>query len=257
MSAPRLHVYPDATATYHGLAERLRGLLEISPRGPRRAAVALSGGSTPEGLFQLLASAYHRSIDWPAVEFGFVDERAVGPDDPRSNFGLADRALFQPLGISAERIHRIEGEVRPLAKARDLYEASLRAWFRPEVPGTEAPRLFDAVLLGVGPDGHTASLFPGSTTLEEGDRWVVDERDPGQEPRVPRVSLTLTAIGRSSHAFFLVTGPEKRAIVAQILGDPSYGTGHAALPAARVRSLEGVEWFLDAAAASSLPPAMR
>jgi 6-phosphogluconolactonase len=243
LNAARVHILPSADATDRALAARLFEL--ASERRDRPFTVALSGGSTPEALFRLLATDYATQIRDAPLEFGFADERAVGPEDPRSNFGLAQRTLFAPLAVASGRIHRIEGEVRPIESARDRYEATLRSWLGP----TGGPTAFDAVLLGVGPDGHTASLYPSAASLRARDRWVVEELHPATDPKVPRISLTLGAIAASGHALFLARGAEKRAILSKVFADPRRGTPEAVLPSARVQARESVEWFLDAEAA--------
>jgi 6-phosphogluconolactonase len=240
-----IRVFPSSSEAYRAVADRLAELSRARSPGRSHYSIALSGGSTPERLFRLLATEYSERLDWSGVELGFADERAVGPDDPLSNFGLARRTLIDPLGLAAARVHRIVGETRPVRAASEAYERTLRSMF-PHAPGT-----FDMVLLGMGPDGHTASLFPGASSLNENDRWVVEEPSPTQEPRVPRISLTLPALAAARRVVFLVLGVEKRRALSQVLGDPSLGTSPTSLPAARVRATEGVEWFIDADAASA------
>lgn len=242
-------VFPGPVETSRALAGRLGELAHAAVRGRGRFALALSGGSTPVGLYGLLAGEYAPRIPWGKVEVGFVDERAVAPDDPRSNFGLVRRTLLEPLERPLARVERIEGELRPLEVARDRYERTLREMFETSSGAPEAPPSFDAVLLGVGADGHTASLFPGAGTLSESSRWVTVERQPALDPRVERITLTLPALATSRRVIFLVLGESKRPTVERLFRDPHRGTPEGELPAARVRAREGVEWYLDAAAA--------
>ncbi len=246
-----VRVHPDARSAYRALADRLVELARAPTPGRPRFSLALSGGSTPERLFRLLAADYARRVGWREIEIGFADERAVAPDDARSNFALARRALLAPLDVPAERIHRIPGELRPTGAAARAYEGALRALF------ADGRGTFDAVLLGMGPDGHTASLFPGASTLREVARWVRVEPAPALEPKVPRITLTLPALAAARCVLFLVLGAEKRPALTDVLRDPRRGTPEATLPAARVRARESVEWFVDSEAAPDLPPAPR
>jgi 6-phosphogluconolactonase len=238
----QVHRFRDAPTTYRAAADRWAELAAQRRSSAGRFSVALSGGSTPVGLFQLLAAEYADRIDWTRIEVGFADERAVGPDDSRSNFGLARHTLLVPLGISDDRVLRIAGEVRPLERARDEYERALRDRFG------GSSTTFDLVLLGMGPDGHTASLFPGAASLGERMRWVVDEPAPTREPNVARITLSLPGLATADRALFVVLGSDKRKALAKVVEDPNYGTSDAVLPAGRVRTRTGVEWFVDAQA---------
>ena len=248
---PSQHLYVTTDDACLGIAERLATLVADAVREQGRVSIALSGGSTPGFLFPRLVRDFAERIPWSKAVFGFVDERAVGPDDPESNFGQANRALFGPLGIPRTNVHRIEGEVRPVESARDRYEGELHRMFAAMPESTEAipSRSFDIALLGIGPDGHTGSLFPGAPSLSESSRWVVAEPRPLLEPRVPRITLTLPALAAAGHSLFLVLGRAKRSALGQVLHDPNLGTAEGSLPAARVRSRDGVEWFFDQDAA--------
>lgn len=215
----------------------------ISARGA--FSVAFSGGRTPGIFFSTLATEpYRQGVEWEKVHVFFVDERSVPPDHEMSNFRLADDAL---LGKVRPITHRIQGELGPLEAAR-RYSAELR-----EVLGSQPQ--FDMVFLGMGDDGHTASLFPGSASLEEKDALAVAVED--REP--PRVSLTLPVINAARTIIFLVTGASKAAKVRQILGGDMHercsGTasgerGDSVPPAGRVN--EKALWLLDEDAASAL-----
>jgi 6-phosphogluconolactonase len=217
----------------------------VAARG--RFTMALAGGSTPRGLYRLLADAgqpYRGRLPWEAIHLFFGDERPVPPDHPDSNYRMAREALLDR--VPAASVHRIHGEDPGGAEA---YEAELRRFFETP-PGDPPPRL-DVVLLGLGGDGHTASLFPGSPAVEERTRWVVSPFVEHLGTR--RVTLTLPVLNRARDVLFLVSGASKAAALARVL-DPS---GSPDLPpAARVRPEDGtVVWIADADAASGLAPA--
>ena len=216
----RLAVYPDS-----GLAVRAAADL-FTALAPAR--VALAGGSTPRALYELLASDDYRDrTDWEEVEVFFGDERAVPPDHPDSNFGMANRALLSHVPLAEGAVHRMEGEADPLEGAAERY-------------GMVLPDHLDLVLLGMGPDGHTASLFPGQEALEERNRRVVATTGADGSPRL---TLTYPAIDAARHVVFLVTGESKREALDAIRRGEE-------LPAGRVRPTDGdVIWIVDRAAA--------
>ena len=206
----------------------------------RRGAfhIGLAGGRTPRGLYQLLARApWLERIDWPRVHVWFGDERCVPPEHPDSNFRMAHEALLAHVPVPADQVHRMRGELGA-AEAALLYEQELRA------AGTK----LDLLLLGMGADGHTASLFPGSLALGERRRLVVAALAP-VEPR-QRVSLGLVAIRAARRIVFLVTGPDKALAIARIFR--AAGASTPELPASLVRAAHGAapNWLLDDAAAS-------
>jgi 6-phosphogluconolactonase len=172
--------------------------------------IALSGGSTPRRAYELAAE---RDLDWSAATLWFGDERCVPPDHPDSNFAMADAALLERLPAERRpRVHRVEGERGPEAAAA-AYEALLRAEL-----GHNA-RL-DLVLLGLGPDAHTASLFPGKPAVRETRRLMAPVPEAGLQPYVPRVTLTLPAINAAREVLFLISGEDKAPAVARAFGDP-------------------------------------
>jgi 6-phosphogluconolactonase len=247
--APDIHIFPDSQKLARAAAERFLdvGLQAIAERN--RFLVALSGGSTPKTLYSILTSEeYAQQLDWSKVHFLFGDERNVPPTHADSNFAMADAMLFRPLHISPAHIHRIHGEDSPDTAAVQ-YEDTLR---RLTAAGTGQWPQLDLILLGMGDDGHTASLFPGTTALTEQTRWVV----PGTSPQGTRARMTLTlgVINHASVILFLVTGLNKATVVRRILkprlGDP------VPYPAALVRPETGrLLWYLDRAAASELAAA--
>jgi 6-phosphogluconolactonase len=202
---PNLDTLTDAAA--EAVADSLRAA--VAARG--EFVLALAGGSTPRPLYERLAAAPYRHLPWDRVHFFWGDERCVPPDHLDSNYRLAAEALLAHLDLRPEQIHRLPGELAPPAGAAQA-EAELRAFFADREPRDGSP-VFDLILLGAGPDGHTASLFPGRPALEETQRWVVAEDHPGRPPLVPRLTLTLPVLNAARAVLFLVAGVEKRPVV--------------------------------------------
>lgn len=216
-----------------------------APAKPRR--VLLSGGKTPEPTYRILASAPMKErLDWRTIECFFADERPVPPDHPDSNYGLARRALFDPLGSDAPRAYRMRGEAPDLTLSARRYEAVMRDRF--EVPPPTAPA-FDLALLGLGEDGHVASLFPGASPPENPMRLVVAVRVEALQ--MTRITVTHTVLNAARRVVFVVAGQAKAAALRRTLApDP----GKEPTPAARVSPSEGeVLWLVDRDAASKLP----
>ena len=211
----------------------------IGRRG--RFITALSGGSTPKKLFERLTeSPYREAIDWRKVIFLWGDERSVPPSHPDSNFAMANNALLAPLGIPSANIYRMEAERADLEKAAGEYEVRLRGMF---LEGDSGGRI-DLVLLGMGTDGHTASLFPGTNALSETTKWVVANEVP--QLKTWRMTLTYPVINAARKVIFLVTGGDKAAILMEVLtGPPDAGR----LPSQAVLTSQGETiWVLDEAA---------
>ncbi len=203
------------------------------------AHIALSGGSTPRRAYELAAGL---GVDWSAATLWFGDERCVGPEDPSSNYGMVHAALLERLP-AGERPHvmRIEGE-RGADAAADAYEQLVREHLG------HTPRL-DLALMGLGPDGHTASLFPGKPAAGEHRRFAVAVPEAGMEPRLPRVTLTLPVFNAAREVVFLIAGEDKATAIAGAFAEP-VDTG---LPAAHVRPAAGeLSLVLDRAAAAGL-----
>jgi 6-phosphogluconolactonase len=207
--------------------------------------VALAGGQTPEKLYRHLGDAPHaREIDWTRVRFFWGDERGVGPEDPASNYGMAYRALLSRVPVPLENIFRMPGEAPDPERAAEAYEATLRREF--DRHGDGLPR-FDLILLGLGPDGHTASLFPGSPTLEEGRRWVAAVAPRGES--YWRLTLTLPVINNAAEVYFITTGRGKAGIVERLVNQRDCES----LPAGRIHPARGhLGWLLDREAAALL-----
>jgi 6-phosphogluconolactonase len=202
--------------------------------------IALAGGSTPRNAYERLAEI---DAHWTDVVVWFGDERCVPPDDERSNYRMVREALLDPLGDRVPEVHRVRGEEGPDAAAA-AYESELREAF-----GEGIPRL-DLILLGIGADGHTASLFPNQPSLDETGRLAVSVPEAAQPPYVPRVTLTLAVINAAREVLFLIEGAGKSGPVAQAFGaEPSRE-----VPASLVRPMDGeLTILLDPAAAAELP----
>ena len=209
--------------------------------------VALSGGSTPRELYRLLASSEYRTqVDWPRVHLFWGDERAVPPDDPASNYGMTRRELLLRVPIPPNNVHRMEAEDPNIGRAAHHYETILRKFL--EVDDRGFP-IFHLVLLGIGPDGHTASLFPGSRLLQETSRWVSTPLVAKLGMR--RMTLTLPVLEAARRILFLAAGKEKAAILHIVLCEHPVPP----LPAQLVQPRHGERIFLiDEAAAALLGP---
>lgn len=241
MSAPRLRVLDSPAELAREAAVEVVELLGAALRERGRARLVLAGGSTPRALYRELAAEPLRSrLDWTRVECFFGDERCVPPEDERSNYRMARESLLLPLGLEEARVHRMRGELGALAGAHD-YERQLDASFGAQ------PARFDLVLLGLGADGHTASLFPGDAALAERELRVAPARAP-VEPR-QRITLTLPVLCAARALLFLVSGADKAAALARVLSEE----GRDPLPAASVRPARGeLRWRVDRAAAALL-----
>ena len=202
-------------------------------------SVALSGGSTPKRMFELLAQSFRDQVDWSRIQFFWSDERHVPPDDPESNYRMAHEALLSHVPVPAHNIHRIRGEKPSAAEAASEYEQTLI-----EVTGSDLPRL-DLVFLGLGMDGHTASIFPGSEVLHETTRLVAATW--AEKLNTYRITMTLPLLNNAALVVFLVSGAEKAEIVREVLeGEEKY-------PAQAVKPNRGeLIWMLDKDAAANL-----
>ena len=241
-------VVPDAAALAREAAGRILEQARAAVESRGRFSLALSGGSTPGGTYRLLAQEPYRDrLPWDRVHLFWGDERCVPPDDPGSNYHLADQILISQVPIPAENVHRFQGELSPEEAAR-AYRRELEDFFCGPVP-----RL-DLVLLGLGGDGHTASLFPGADALENVTDTVLTVEANYEGRPAQRVTLTLPAINAARQVLFLVSGESKAPIVAQVLGARTVPGSHTGpLPAERVCPTAGeLVWLLDEAAASGL-----
>jgi 6-phosphogluconolactonase len=230
-------VVADPTALAEAAAER--ALARIAANRAR-VAVCLAGGSSPKQLYQLLArEAYRGRIPWERVHWFIGDERFVPANDPLNNMAMA-RGIFLDRFAPAANIHPIPTDTADASESARRYERELQSFYGATELDPARP-LFDLVLMGVGPDGHTASLFPDDPALQETGRWVVGVPKAHVEPFVPRVTLTLPVLGSCREMLFEVAGTEKRAILARLQADES-------LPANRARSAGETVWLVDRAA---------
>jgi 6-phosphogluconolactonase len=236
-----LEILGDLAAVTQRSAEVFLAAMAASRQD--RVTVALAGGKTPAALYKLLSSdSYRHRVDWTRIQFYFGDERAVPPDHPDSNYHLAYECLFAPLGISSAQVHRMKGEM-DLEKGAQEYSEELKVLVTDNAP------CFDLILLGMGPDGHIASLFPGSPILQERARWVMPVLN-APKPPPGRLTLTLPLLNAGRQVIFLVTGREKAEALKEVLE----GTGPPEqCPAKLVRpGPDRVWWLIDHAAAAHL-----
>lgn len=217
-------------------------------RASGRFTVALSGGSTPRAFHTLLAAPpYRDNVDWSITQFYWGDERCVAPDDPESNFRMARETLLDNAPIREAQIHRIHTELDDPAEAASLYADELRREFR-LTPGS-LPR-FDLIFLGMGPDGHTASLFPHTAALSVKDRLVVANYVP--KLSTWRITLTASVLNAAATVAFLVAGPDKADALAAVLAGPPNPEEY---PSQLVAPTNGdLLWVVDDAAAAKLGP---
>jgi len=244
----RFIVLPSPTALAEAAADRIVAAARNAIRRRGRCMLALSGGSAPRLVYPLLASRPRvDAVDWSRVEFFWGDERAVPPDSPDSNFGLARTLLLDHLpGVGPEFVHRMPADAPDLDAAAVQYEAELRRTFGMKPSTSERPR-FDLIWLGMGPDGHTASLFPGASTLAERQRLVIRATAPPTSPVAARMTFTLPLINAARTALFVVAGADKAASLRSVR------SGSRGLPAARVRARSTL-WLVDAPAAGREAP---
>jgi 6-phosphogluconolactonase len=242
------YVEPDAAALARRAAQHFVEQAERAAAARGRARIAISGGSTPRAAFALLADPaepWRARMPWSKLDLWWVDERCVPPDDPDSNYRMTRETMLDHVPLKPEQIHRIEGELEPEAAAA-RYESELRNAFRLE--GAELPR-FDAVQLGMGPDGHTASLFPHTQALFELGRLAVANHVQAKDSW--RVTLTWPVINRGSQVFFLIGGKDKAQILKEVFTGPR---DVERLPSQFIRPAGGIlTLLLDRAAAALLP----
>jgi 6-phosphogluconolactonase len=233
----RLNVFANPNEVAIASARALAGSLSTIVAAKGRCRLALAGGSTPRATYERLAAPdIGGSIDWGSIDVFFGDERMVPPEDVASNYRMARESLLERVPIPSENVHRIPGEVGAAEAAR-RYVAELGA------------DPLDVVLLGMGDDGHVASLFPGSRALETPYAPALPSEAP--VPPHSRVTLSLPVINAASEVLFIVTGPGKAAPLREVFGERR--SGRTALPASRVGPISGTtDWFLDAAAAALL-----
>jgi 6-phosphogluconolactonase len=238
--------FADADAVSCAAAGEFVELARTAVERQGRFCVALSGGSTPRRLYTLLAKTHRFSVRWDRVEFFWGDERAVPPDHPDSNYGMAAATLLDPVGVRTEQRHRIRGEHTDLEQAAREYQLEIARVFG--VPPDGLPPVFDLLLLGMGADGHTASLFPYSEALPERRRWVVSHFVAPLGVR--RITLTPPILNRARAIRLLVAGSDKAEALHQVLEGPR---DPERLPAQLLTPESGrMIWLVDKDAAAGL-----
>jgi 6-phosphogluconolactonase len=232
-------IFENAEALAHGVAEWLCGLAHASDRS---FAVCLSGGSTPRRLYECLAKPEVASrLPWRRVHWFWGDERFVPHDHPDSDYRMARDAFLSRVPVPHDNIHAVPTEALSPEQSAIAYETTLKRFYGSDQIASDRP-LFDVTLLGIGDDGHTASLFPGQAALREMQRWAVAVIGAKSEPRI---TLTYPALDSSRDVAFVATGREKRDPVARAQA------GDRAIPAAGVRPVGRLHWFTDRAAATA------
>jgi 6-phosphogluconolactonase len=246
----KILVFDDVAALARAAAEEVIRVLSDAARNQGRATIALSGGSTPEALYRLLAEdPFHDLMPWSAIHFFWGDERHVPPDHEESNYRMVREAMLDRVPVPPENVHRIRAEENDAERAAVEHEAELRSFFA--LKAGEWPR-FDLALMGLGPEGHTASFFPGSPVIEENARLVVA---PWVEPlHTFRITMTPPVFNHAAEVLFLVSGEKKAPAVRAVLeGERDPGL----VPAQVVRPVEGdLLWMLDRTAARDLGSAV-
>jgi 6-phosphogluconolactonase len=243
--SPEKTVFPDLETLSFGLSEEVVRVIQSHLKEQEYFSIALAGGNTPKRLYEILAQSHGKEIPWSRIFIFFGDERCVPPDHLQSNFAMVQKALLSNIQIPSQNINRIPGEIDPPEKAAEVYEKVLKQYLHRE---GEAPSSFsfDLMLLGIGKDGHTASLFPGDNALNEVNRWVVSVTSPPYaEPR-RRITLTLPVINESRNIFFMVSGEEKKDVVQSLMNEPD--KAGVVFPGGMVSSPGRLHWFLDESA---------
>ena len=245
--SPEIRIAPDSHTWAASAAELVYTIGQEAVRSNGRFLMALSGGTTPETLYRALTSpAFSGRFDWSQTTFFFSDERGVPPDDPRSNYALANNALFTPLNIMPSQVYRMAGESRDLQTAASEYEQQLRLATK---TSPSAKPTLDLILLGLGEDGHTASLFPEAPALLDSQSLIAVTQSP--KGPTTRLTMTLGVINRASVILFLVTGTGKAEVVRAVLNPKTEAERQ--LPASLVVPETGrLIWLLDRAAAAEL-----
>lgn len=240
MLDPKVEIYAGADELFRAAAERIAATLEAALRERGAAAFVLTGGNTPKPVYELLAaSPFRERLDWSRTHLFWGDERCVPPDSSQSNYGMTRKALISKLPIPSENIHRILGELEEPKDAAQRYETEIRRVF-----ADASLAAFDLVLLGMGEDGHTASLFPG--TLWDEEHWVVANYVP--ELKANRVTMTPRLLNTARRVIFLTSGAAKARALAGVLEDPA-----STYPAKRIQPLSGnLTWMVDKEAAAFL-----
>ncbi|MGH2585100.1 MAG: 6-phosphogluconolactonase [Dehalococcoidia bacterium] len=246
-----IQVEPNLDALVRAATEQIAGIAESAIAANGRFTIALSGGNTPQPVYRLLATdEFSRRIDWSRVQVFWGDERCVPPNDEESNYRMAKEALLDHVPLPPANVHRMRGEEDP-AQAAAQCGRELQAVFGGDAEGGAPPAGFDLILLGMGDNGHTASLFPGKTAMHEEKRWVVAEYI--EAVSMWRITFTPVLINAAATVTFLVAGTQKAEVLHQVLEGPYQPD---VLPSQIVKPVHGqLVWLLDQAAASRLTQA--
>ncbi len=246
MTAPTIDISPDAQSLMKAAAEHVVKKASLAIKARKRFTIALAGGSTPKSLYCLLSSPEYRTrLEWEKIEFFWGDERHVPPDHDESNYRMAHETMLLPLTIPEHHVHRIHGELPKAEEAADQYEDVLRTAF--ECTDSQIPQ-FDLILLGMGPDGHTASLFPGTDAVHESTKWVAA---PWVEKfQTFRITMTPVLLNQARQVTFLISGREKSMVLRDVIeGSLQLDL----LPSQVIHPTSGhLSWLLDQEAAHDL-----
>jgi len=238
--SPEIKIVADLPTLYRAGADEFIRCAREAVAAHGRFAIALSGGSTPKGVYSLLAEA--NDLPWDKIHFFFGDERDVPPTDPESNYRMANESLLSRVPVPPGNVHRIAAEMGARLAVLQ-YQSELYAFFN--LASSQWPR-FDLIMLGMGPDGHTASLFPGSAALNETEFWVTDNWV--EKFKTYRITLTFPVINHAAEVMFLVAGQDKSQVLKEVLQGKAE-----AYPCQRVKPLNGrLLWLVDKAAGSLL-----
>ncbi len=235
MPKTQIIVAPDLSILVEKAAARIAARVSQSDTP---VAVCLTGGSTPKPVYERLAKEpYSSSLPWDKIHWFWGDDRFVPIEDDRSNAGMAIKALLRKIPAPPGNIHTIPTEVSTLEDAGRIYQEELQ-WFYGKTQLDPKVPLFDIVLMGLGTDGHTASLFPGTSTFLETDRWVLGVQEAGLEPFVPRITLTIPVMASTQEMLFLVSGQSKREILGRVLAGENF-------PATSAYTEGNLIWLVD------------
>ena len=235
-------VFPDLEQACSALAEKIKDLSQESIQQKKAFSLVLSGGKTPRPFYHLLGTQYAKKIEWNDVHLFWGDERCVPFHHIESNYAVAHELLISKVPIPKKNVHPMPVNARSAAVGAEIYEKELNEYFD-RIESSEREFTFDAVILGLGEDGHTASLFPGNHALFESVKWVLSVQAPSSYPTKDRLTLTFPVINISKNVFFLVSGERKKKIVDSILNSKS--TQREKYPAEMVQPKGQLFWFLD------------
>ncbi len=237
-----VHVFPDINALSRAAARLFKAIADTSIDRKGSCRAAISGGSTPKKLFSLFAAEYGKNIAWKNVYIFWADERCVPEGEDESNYKHADMLWISKVSIPKTNIYRIQGDNDPEEEAQRYEQSMKKAFNTQDIP------LFDVILLGMGGDGHTASLFPESESLAEDSRLVIPVYD--KKLKHNRITMTLPVLNNARHIMFLISGRSKARVLSEIIEDPDKKQHY---PAGMIQAVHGdIRWLVDSEAASLL-----